>query len=492
MWGETLHGWHHKATTLYRPNLRAPVCFQATATVSKTAMFAILTIMANHLTPASAGLGFVRGSTAKNCEVVEGERAGYLGARELCASREGAGLPIVRSPRDNRALRALLNASNASGAGAWIGLDDIDRIPIREQGGGWKWTDGNFVGRQPSVGDHYNGRPNTLTRDDITYYRGFHAWNDGEPARTGNVPNSESGLCAWMDAGSGNWSASSCDANHTIVCCTPPTPSTFECSENVVAESEEWPLVPFYYRDSTTMDDIPNSAAEIAKGFSNQNAYYIGNEALVELEIQEAQLCVEDLAAEKRLCLPLEHRESQLRFDGTLGGSVGGVGAVLEGLEGNSMHTFIAILSGQIPDGQVGDFTIMDFATLWGKNAGEMVSTKPNTCAQPQSTVFGEPMHCWVTVLSDVPFYWQGEHRQQMGNSLGSTSLYQMGAYQGNWEFRGHGVKLSTLSKTDEIDWFTLDSGARPNGAMCPWDVVYVRAKGQCESPAPDPICTCV
>ena len=92
---------------------------------------------------ATAAHGYVRGNTgAENCRVEdenhEMAEARWPQARDLCASK-GGGLPIIRTPRENRALRALLNASGA--AGAWIGLDDISGIPVALLGGGWQWAD---------------------------------------------------------------------------------------------------------------------------------------------------------------------------------------------------------------------------------------------------------------------------------------------------------------------------------------------------------------
>ena len=35
------------------------------------------------------------------------------------------------------------------------------------------------------------------------------------------------------------------------------------------------------------MDDIPNTEEEIAQGFENSNAYYVGNKALAKLVLDE-------------------------------------------------------------------------------------------------------------------------------------------------------------------------------------------------------------
>lgn len=45
------------------------------------------------------------------------------------------------------------------------------------------------------------------------------------------------------------------------------------------------------YGDDRSKDDIPDNAADIGAGFSNQNAYYIGNEELEKLELEEVQIC---------------------------------------------------------------------------------------------------------------------------------------------------------------------------------------------------------
>lgn len=45
------------------------------------------------------------------------------------------------------------------------------------------------------------------------------------------------------------------------------------------------------YGDDRSKDDIPDDGASIAAGFSNENAYYIGNEELAKLDLAEVQLC---------------------------------------------------------------------------------------------------------------------------------------------------------------------------------------------------------
>ena len=240
----------------------------------------------------------------------------------------------------------------------------------------------------------------------MPFRRGFHAW--AEP------PAHESGLCAWMGAGeSGRWGAGECAAPRAVVCCAPPPPPpAFECSRGVAEESSTWPLVPFYYRD-TPLDDIPNTEAEIAEGFSNSNAYFVGNAALAELDIDEAELCVEDLAAEKKLCLPLDHRESELLYDG-------GVREALRGESVTSLHTLIGILSGQAAVPAATEELIWDMQHI----VGPMLSTNAKMCVQPQATAFGTPLHCWATALDDVPFHCLGKIDQNIQQSYNVNKLH--------------------------------------------------------------------
>ena len=61
--------------------------------------------------------------------------------------------------------------------------------------------------------------------------------------------------------------------------------------KSVCAWKEGWTTVMEYYDDDTT-DDIPNTKTEIAAGFTTDNAWYIGNDALNALPIAEAEICM--------------------------------------------------------------------------------------------------------------------------------------------------------------------------------------------------------
>ena len=151
-----------------------------------------------------------------------------------------------------------------------------------------------------------------LEEGEVTYLSGYHNWKAGAPAY-GTFG------CAAMEiddaAAAGQWVAAPCDdrqAQHAVVCCAPPTHDQFSCSAGVAADSDEWPLIPFYYHDDRNVDDLPNTEAEVAKGFRHRNAYFIGNAALSNLKLDAAELCLEDIALEGvRLCVPLYQRMLQ-------------------------------------------------------------------------------------------------------------------------------------------------------------------------------------
>jgi len=60
----------------------------------------------------------------------------------------------------------------------------------------------------------------------------------------------------------------------------------------------EWAYV-LDYSDDRSKDDIPNNVGALASGFANSNAFYIGNSAVDDLDIETAQMCV--LSSSKRM-----------------------------------------------------------------------------------------------------------------------------------------------------------------------------------------------
>ena len=154
--------------------------------------------------------------------------------------------PIIASPEQNAALLVLLRKTKY--ASAWIGLaDDAEKppVPLTHAGGGWNWVDGVDAGRP--------------LRSASVFFPGFHHWRGGEP------PSGDRGQCAWMDAGTGELRGAACDSTRAVVCCRAPVPATkssvgeFSCTRGIVEGSEEWPLVPFFYRDHPLRDDLPNT-----------------------------------------------------------------------------------------------------------------------------------------------------------------------------------------------------------------------------------------
>ena len=180
---------------------------------------------------------------------------------------------------------------------------------------------GNSAGRPPSnITDAMLGRTpaGTLKAGEVTYRPGFHNWKAGAPAGTKG--------CASMEVASGRWVDSPCAEKHAVVCCTPPTLDQFPCSQGIIDDSKDWPIVPFYYYDDKAANDIPDRIEDVAKGFRHRNAYFVGNAALSNMWLDEAELCLEDVAANKRLCALLYPRTLD---EGLL------VGGGLDGLTGS-------------------------------------------------------------------------------------------------------------------------------------------------------------
>lgn len=52
--------------------------------------------------------------------------------------------------------------------------------------------------------------------------------------------------------------------------------------------------MPLFIRDDPRADDVPNTAEEIIAGFANENAYFVGIDALIRMSIDTARFCLED------------------------------------------------------------------------------------------------------------------------------------------------------------------------------------------------------
>jgi hypothetical protein len=71
----------------------------------------------------------------------------------------------------------------------------------------------------------------------------------------------------------------------------PNTAGMLECTEQQQSDARDGWTQLFAIYDDRTKDDLPNTKAEIAAGFGNDNAFYIGNEALNRLDILSAEIC---------------------------------------------------------------------------------------------------------------------------------------------------------------------------------------------------------
>ena len=148
----------------------------------------------------------------------------------------------------------------------------------------------------------------------------------------------------------------------------------------------------------------------------------------------------------------------------------------------------IAVLSGQVERGQAAkaegkdDDTnngeLMDFQEI----VGDLVTTNPNACVQPQNRTYGEPLHCWGAALQDAMFL-QGnaEATPSVRENFDSIDLQQFGTgMKNNWLMRAYGLALDINSAQDELRFWTLENHMYdPHGAPAPWTTVYVRAKGK-------------
>jgi len=81
-----------------------------------------------------------------------------------------------------------------------------------------------------------------------------------------------------------------CNTCQLPVAMTTTTTTTTVVFRQRCAHDAGWTYI-LDYSDDRNVDDIPNSRAEIPAGFHHANAFYIGNDALDKLDIQEAEMC---------------------------------------------------------------------------------------------------------------------------------------------------------------------------------------------------------
>ena len=141
------------------------------------------------------------------------------------------------------------------------------------------------------------------------------------------------------------------------------------------ADTGEDVTVVLSYHDLDDADDVPDSGATIAAGFSTDSSFYIGNDALTALDIAEAEMCVwyESAGSCVSNCVPIT--DSDFAYGGP----------ELDWLRSGT-HRVIALMSGQLetvtPD--QGD----DHASFYPRKIGSEVGpawAPPNawTCSDP-------------------------------------------------------------------------------------------------------------
>eukprot|EP00959_Pyramimonas_sp_CCMP1952_P285475 5968994-Pyramimonas_sp.AAC.1 len=86
---------------------------------------------------------------------------------------------------------------------------------------------------------------------------------------------------------------------------------------------------------------MPDSPEDIAAGFCNSNAMYLGNSALSSVTIPSLRMCARDSVGGESLCYDVKSDD----WTYTGGGVPGAMTA-------SNYHKIIAALSGQIPDGE--------------------------------------------------------------------------------------------------------------------------------------------
>ena len=211
---------------------------------------------------------------------------------------------------------------------------------------------------------------------------------------------------------------------------------------------------PFYYFDDVEKDDLPNSDEAIARGFANSNAYYIGNQALSALHLEEAELCVEDLSNGKQLCLPLLEHMLVIEDDDKM------MQPMMDSFNGSditNVHKLVAIFAGQLPKTEEVITPIVRFHDQI--RSGK--ATNPELCVQPQTSTFGEPTHCWQTCVDTIRCL-------TMENVTRETSSFDNNVWVSSqvderWLFAGNGIGLAPSSTNRELRWTVSPSGRLPN-----------------------------
>ena len=181
------------------------------------------------------------------------------------------------------------------------------------------------------------------------------------------------------------------------------------------------------YHDLDDADDVPDSGATIAAGFSTDSSFYIGNGALNALDIAEAEMCVwyESAGSCVSHCVPIT--DSDFAYGGP----------ELDWLRSGT-HRVIALMSGQLesvtPDED-------EHASFYPRKIGSEVGpawAPPNawTCSGPNTedantgTIrgWGWGWHAWGWGITFAPSGAKAQWEWADGFGNGTDELFTTGA----------------------------------------------------------------
>jgi len=196
----------------------------------------------------------------------------------------------------------------------------------------------------------------------------------------------------------------------------------------------------FYLHDDPSLNDMPDTPADIAPGFTNDNAMYVGNYRVAQMPITGLKMCLAEKATGIELCYDVTDTD----FTWT-----GDVPTEFT----NPFQKVIFALSGQVPVGSSGSGNFIET-----KLSGP--ASNPGGAYCPGMIASSSPMYCW-NCLS-----WPDDGR--------GAQITQVAGY-GAWHLWGYGWDL--------YPWGHPDNPTRElamlnecNGDTGPWDTFYMVA----------------
>jgi len=192
----------------------------------------------------------------------------------------------------------------------------------------------------------------------------------------------------------------------------------------------------FYLHDDHSLDDMPDTPALIAAGFSNDNAMYVGNFQVARMSITGLKICLAEKATGIELCYDV--KDTDFTYTGMVPTEFT-----------NPFQKVIFALSGQVPVGSSG--------------SGNFIETKlsgPDGNPCPGMTQSSSPMYCW-NCLS-----WSDDGH---GSQITQTRGY------GAWHLWGYGWDLYPWGHPNNPTR-ELAMLVECNGHSGPWDIFYIVA----------------